>query len=164
MPTVTITNPASGAVFAAPANVGITASASVAGGSVTNVAFFANTNSLGSVQSVPFSITTGSLAVGPYALTAVATAAGILATSSVVNITVVSPVPITLSSPTIANNQFAFDYSANPGLNYVVQNSSNLINWLSLVTNVPSSNSVHFADGFVPNGARYYRVGRMPNP
>jgi hypothetical protein len=136
----------------------------VAGGSVTNVAFFASTNSLGAVQSAPFTITAGGLAAGPYALTAVATAGGISATSSVVNITVVSPVPITLSSPRITNSQFAFDYSANPGLSYVVQNSSNLIDWLPLVTNVPASNSVHFTDSFTPNGARYYRVGRLPNP
>ena len=164
VPTVTITNPVSGAVFAAPANVKIGATATVAGGSVTNVAFFANTTSVGSAQSAPFTVTSGSLAAGPYALTAVATAAGISATSSVVNITVVSPIPIALSSPRITNNQFAFDYSANPGLSYVVQNSSNLIDWLPLVTNVPSSNSVHFTDTFSPNGARYYRVGRMPNP
>jgi hypothetical protein len=164
LPTVTITNPANGAVFAAPANVRIGATATVAGGSVTNVAFFANTNLLGAAQSPPFGITTGNLAAGPYALTAVATAAGGSATSSVVNITVVSPSPITLSSWRITNGQFAFDYSANPGLSYVVQKSSNLVNWLSLVTNVPASNSVHFTDSFAPNGARYYRVGRMPNP
>jgi hypothetical protein len=163
-PTVAITSPTNGAVFAAPANVGIDASATVAGGSVTNVAFFANTNSLGAAQSVPFTITTGSLGAGPYALTAVATAAGLSTTSSVVNITVVSPNPISLSSLRITNNQFTFDYSANPGLSYVVQNSSNLLNWLPLVTNAAASNSVQFTDSFISNGARYYRVGRVPNP
>jgi hypothetical protein len=164
VPAVTITNPANNAVFAAPANVKIGATATVAGGSVTNVAFFANTNLLGSAESAPFTITSGSLAAGSYALTAVATAAGISATSSVVNIAVVSPIPIALSSPRITNNQFAFDYSANPGLSYVVQDSSNLIDWLPLVSNVPSSNSMHFTDSFTSNCARYYRVGRMPNP
>jgi hypothetical protein len=162
-PTVAITSPTNGAVFAAPANIGITAAAMVASGSVTNVAFFANATSVGAVQTAPFSITTGSLAAGPYALTAVATAAGASATSSVVNITVVSPVTITLSSPRITNGLFAFDYSANPGLSYVVQNSSNLVNWLSLLTNVATSNSVHYTDSFIPNGTRYYRVGRMLN-
>jgi len=164
LPNVTITNPADGAVFAAPANVGIAAAAMVANGSVTNVEFFANATSLGAIQSAPFGITAGNLAAGPYVLTAVATAAGVSATSSVVNITVVSPIAITLSSPGITSSQFAFDYTANPGLSYVVQNSSNLVNWLSLVTNVPTSNSVHFTDNFTPNGARYYRVGRMPSP
>jgi len=39
-PSVSITNPAGGAVFAAPANVTISADASVSGGTVTNVSFF----------------------------------------------------------------------------------------------------------------------------
>jgi hypothetical protein len=163
-PSVTITNPASGAVFAAPANVNIGAVATVAGGLVTNVQFFANATSLGSAQSAPFSITTGSLGAGPYALTAVATAAGVSATSSVVDIAVVSPVTITLSSPQTTGSQFSFDYTADPGLNYVVQDSSNLVNWLSLVTNVAAGNPVHFTDGFIANGARYYRVARVPGP
>jgi len=72
--------------------------------------------------------------------------------------------PLTLSSPKITSGHFAFDYAANPGLIYVVQSSSNLVNWLSVVTNVPSSNSVHFTDSFTPKGARYYRVARMLSP
>jgi hypothetical protein len=164
LPIVTITNPAEGAVFAAPANVKIEATATVPSGSVTNVSFFANGSSLGTAAVAPFGITTGSLAASPYALTAVATAGGVSATSSVINITVVSPVPITLSPPAMTPGQFSFDYSANPGLSYVVQNSSNLLNWLTLVTNVPTSNSVHFTDSLTPAATRYYRVGRMPNP
>jgi hypothetical protein len=163
-PTVSITSPANGAVFAAPANVKIGAAATVASGTVTNVAFFGNATSLGAVQTAPFSITTGSLAAGAYALAAVATAAGVSATSSVVNITVVSPVAITLTSQTITNSQFAFNYTGTPGLSYVVQNSSNLVNWLPIVTNVASTNPVHFTDSLIPNGARYYRVGQVPNP
>jgi hypothetical protein len=163
-PSVTITNPANGAVFAAPANVIIGANAKVDSGAVTNVAFFANVTSVGTAQSAPFTVTAGNLATGQYALTAVATAEGVSTTSSVVNITVVTPVSITLSQPRMTNSQFAFDYTANPGLSYVVQNSSNLVNWSSLVTNISNSNSVPFTDSFIPGGARYYRVGRMPNP
>lgn len=164
LPAVTLTIPTDGAVFASPANVKIEATASVTSGSVTSVAFFANTTSLGAAQSAPFNITAANLAVGRYGLTAVATAAGISATSSVVNITVVSAIDITLSSPKIISGQFAFDYTTDPGLTYVVQKSLNLVNWLSVVTNAPSSNSVHFTDNFTPNGARYYRVTRMPSP
>ncbi len=163
-PNVTITKPTNGAVFAASANVQVTATATVAGGSVSNVAFFANLTSLGAVQSAPFGVTAGNLAAGNYALTAVATAAGISATSAVVNITVVTPTAVALSSSRMTNGVFAFNYAANPGLTYVIQRSSNLVNWVSLVTNAPMSNSVHFTDGFAPGGVRYYRVGRMPNP
>lgn len=160
-PTVSITNPTGGAVLAAPASVQIQADATVSGGSVTNVAFFANGAPLGSDQLAPFNIDAPNLTAGDYALTAVATAAGISTTSSVVNITVVSPVAITLTSQQITDGQFAFDYTANPGLSYVVQNSSNLVDWLSVFTNVAASNPVHFADSVIPNLNRYYRVSRQ---
>jgi hypothetical protein len=163
-PTVAITNPASSAVFAAPANVTIAANASVSAGSVTNVAFFGNGSPLGSRQATPFSITTGNLSAGAYSLTAVATAAGISATSSVVNINVVSPVATSLSSAKTGNGKFSFSYSANPGLRYVVQNSSNLVNWTPIITNVAPSNPAFFTNNLNPIGASFYRVGRLPNP
>src|SRR6476660_7235120 len=112
-PTVAITNPAANTVFAAPANVKLGASASVSGGTVTNVSFFNSTTPLGSVPSSPFNLTVSNLAAGSYALTAVATAAGLSATSSVVNITVVTPVAVNLTSPQITGGSFSFNYSAN---------------------------------------------------
>jgi len=163
-PTVTITNPIAGAVFAAPANVKIEASATVSSGSVTNVAVLANGTPVGSDQTFPFNITTSGLGAGNYALTAVATAAGVSSTSSVVNITVVAPVTVSISSPNVANGEFSFSYSANPGLRYVVQRSSDLVNWVPVVTNVAAGNPVPFTDTFISNGSRYYRVGRLPNP
>ena len=114
-PTVNITNPVGGAVFAAPANVKIAASASVSSGAVTNVAFFAGATALGSATVPPFGITASNLAANSYLLTAVATAAGVSATSSVVNISVVSPVAVSNSAPAIIGGQFSFDYSVNPG-------------------------------------------------
>lgn len=163
-PTVSITSPASGAVFAAPANVKFTVNASVSSGSVTNVAFFNGASSLGSSQTSPFNFTSGSLGAGSYSLTAVATAAGISATSSVVNVSVVTPVATSLSAPTAgANNQFSFSYSANAGLNYVVESSSNLFNWTPLFTNTANSSSVSFSTDILPGDA-FYRVGRVPNP
>ncbi len=163
-PSVTLTNPAANTVFAAPANVKIGATASVAGGSVTNVAFFANNNLLGAAQSAPFSITSGSLAAGAYALTAVATAAGNSATSTVVNISIVSPATNTLSLPEVTNGQFVFSYVASPGLSYVVQDSSNLVNWVSLATNIAGSNLVKYTGNALSHGGQYYRVSRLPNP
>lgn len=163
-PAVSITTPTNGTVFAAPAKVKIGAVAAVANGTVTNVEFFVDQTSLGSMRSGPYSATTGNLPAGQYALTAVETAGGISETSLVANISVVAPLNVTLSSSQVASNQFAFDYTANPGLRYVVQNSSNLVNWTPVVTNVATNNPVHFVGGFNPSGACYYRVGRMPNP
>lgn len=161
VPTVNLTSPTNGQVFVAPATVTLTANATVSGGSVTNVGFFVNGALAGNDPSNPFSTVTGSLAAGNYALTAVATAGGISATSAVVTITVGTPPP-GLSAPLAGNNQFTFDYTANPGLSYVVESSSNLVNWIPLATNVAASSPVHFTNNIIPNGSRYFRVGRLP--
>jgi hypothetical protein len=88
IPVVTITSPTNGSVFTAPANVNIAASATYSGGTVTNVQLFANGASLGTVQTAPFSVTASNLTAGAYTFAAVATAAGISATSSVVSVSV----------------------------------------------------------------------------
>ncbi|MGD0413089.1 MAG: Ig-like domain-containing protein [Verrucomicrobiota bacterium] len=163
-PSVAITNPAGGAVFAAPANVQITASASVVKGSVTNVSFFSGSTLLGSATVSPFAVTANNLSANSYALTAVATAAGLSTTSAVVNISVVNPVAVSNSVPSVANGQFTFSYNANPGLTYVVQKSSNLVSWVSLSTNVASGSPVQVTDAFVPTNSQYYRIGLAPNP
>lgn len=163
-PLVAITNPISNLVLAAPANVTIGAFASTVNGPITNVAFFTNGILLGAVHSAPFTISPGNFTAGSFALTAVATAGGIATTSSPIFLTVVSPMAIALSAPGITNGQFGFDYSADPGLNYVVQSSSNLKNWQSLVTNVATGNPMTFSTNFTTDAALYYRVGRLPNP
>lgn len=163
-PTVSITSPSAGAVFAAPANVKISAGVTASGGIVTNVSFFNDTTLLGSAQSPPFSLTASNLAAGAYSLTAVAAASGESRTSSVVNVTIVAPVAVSLTTPAVSNGLFSFWYSANPGLSYVVKSSSNLVDWLPAVTNVASSSPVLFLEGWGANVPRYYRVGRLPNP
>jgi len=88
VPVVSITSPTAGAVFAAPAAV--TVDASVTGATVTSVAFFTNGLLAGSASAAPYSVTLEDVQVGSYALTAVATAAGVSATSAVVDISVIS--------------------------------------------------------------------------
>jgi hypothetical protein len=163
-PTVTITNPAPAAVFATPANLKLGADATVSAGTVTNVAFFANGTPAGAVQTAPFTLTTSSLVAGSYALTAVATAAGISATSTVVNVSVVNPVAVKLSSAEVRTGQFSFSYTANTGLSYVIQSSPNLLNWVSLATNRAAASSVSYTNSASSTGAVFYRIGRMPNP
>jgi uncharacterized protein (DUF2141 family) len=163
-PTISITNPASGAVFAAPANVSIAANAAVSGGTVTNVQFFTNNISLGSVAVAPFKLTANNLAAGSYSLAAVATASGISTTSSVVNVSVINAKVVSLSTPSVNSGQFTFNYTADAGLSYVIQSSTNLLNWVSLVTNVASGNPVLFTNALNPAGIQFYRVGRLPNP
>src|SRR5205823_5789723 len=97
-------------------------------------------------------------------LAAVATGSGVSATSAVVRITVVNPVNIALTTPAINGGQFSFDYSANPGLTYVVQNTSDFRQWSQGVTNRAASNPVHFAEPVISDSWRFYRVLRLPNP
>jgi len=163
-PTVSLTNPVASSVFAAPAALKLKATASVSSGVVSNVQFFANATPLGSVTGAPFNLTSGALSAGTYSLTAVATAAGISATSTPVNVSVVNPVNTSLSAAHISAGQFQFTYNVNTGLTYFVQSSSNLLNWVSLSTNTPSSTPVLFSAPLKTNRAVFYNVGRLPNP
>ncbi len=164
-PSVAITNPVAGSVFAAPASVKISASAASPGGSVTNVQFFSNGASLGTDTSPPFNFTTAPLSAGAHALTAKATATtGLSATSAPVNISVVTPVAISNYAPRVINGQFVFNHTANPGLRYAVENTTNFSAWSPVVTNTAVSNSVQVIDSFQIGNLRFYRVGRLPNP
>jgi len=164
-PSVTITNPVSGAVFVEPATVTIQANASDTDGSVTNVQFFANTTLIGADSAAPYSIVANNLAAGSYALKAVAVDnGGLSSTSAVVNISVVAPVSITLSPPLITNGLFQFNYTANAGARYVIENSSNLASWTAVTTNTASGSSEKFEEAFDAGLLRFYRVGRLPSP
>jgi hypothetical protein len=162
LPTVSITSPSQGAVFAAPASVQLTASATVSGGKVTNVQYFAGSTLLGKAIVAPYTVTGSIPSPGSYNISAVATAFGNSATSSPVNITVLASTPLSLGAPAISNGLFSFSYDANPGLSYIVQSSSNLFNWTTLSTNVPSTSPVFFSDTLATTPPRYYRVGRLP--
>jgi len=73
LPQVTLTQPSNGATFAAPATVGLAATASDADGSVTKVEFFNGVAKLGEDTSAPYTFTWSGVAAGTYTLTARAT-------------------------------------------------------------------------------------------
>ena len=91
-PTVTLTSPRDGITHDAPATVTVTAAASDADGTVSEVEFYANAALIGSANAAPFSILWSSVSAGSYTLTAKATdnnrAEG---TSARVGLTVVAP-------------------------------------------------------------------------
>jgi hypothetical protein len=166
-PAVTITNPASGTVFAVPAKVSIQVAVTSGSGAVTNVQFLVGSNVLTNETTAPFSAVTNNLAAGSYLLSAVATDNNGLKATNTATVSVVTPVPVTLSflSRTSSSN-FQFSYSANVGLRYLVQRSSILpaTNWLALATNLAVSNPVNFTDTNAPADSSFYRVGRLSNP
>lgn len=165
-PSVAITNPAAGTVLAAPANVTIQASATD-DGSVTNVQFLVGTTILTNKTTAPYFAVTNNLPAGNYTLSAIASDnLGEKATNTVA-ISVVTPVPVAISGAarTAATN-FQFSYTANIGLRYIVQRSTNLSagNWLTLTTNTAAANPVNFTDTNATTNPGFYRVGRLPNP
>jgi len=90
-PAVTVTNPANGATFSAPASITLNASAADPGGSVSKVEFFANGNLIATDTTSPFGVLWTNVPPGYYNLTARATDnVGLLALSSPVNISVIS--------------------------------------------------------------------------
>jgi hypothetical protein len=88
-PLVSLTAPANGASYGAPASLTLTATATDSGGTVTNVAFYQGSALLGNAAVAPYLWTTGNVYAGSYALTAVATDNnGLSSTSGVANVTV----------------------------------------------------------------------------
>ena len=165
-PSVSITNPADGTVFSEPAYVTIQASATD-DGTVTNVQFLVGTTVLADQAVAPFSAVAGSLAAGSYALSAVASDNFGLMTTNSVNITVVTPLPLALVAPRpLAPARFQFNYPANVGLSYVVQQSTNLgaPDWVGLLTNQATANPMTFVDSNAVANPGFYRVIRLPNP
>jgi len=165
-PSVSITNPPGGATFAEPWTGILQADATDSDGSVTNVEFFRDSTSLGSVSTAPYNMPVNNLAAGAYTFTAVASDdLGATTTSSGVSISVVTPVAISLSAPQrLSATQFRFSYTANPGLTYVVERSATVSGFASIDTNTAGSSSVTFTDGNANGGVNFYRVRRLPNP
>ncbi len=91
-PSISITSPAGGVTFTAPASVTITANATDSDGTVAQVEFFVDGASVGVDTSSPYSVMANNVSAGPHTLTATATDnAGAKTTSGAVNITVNAP-------------------------------------------------------------------------
>jgi hypothetical protein len=104
LPTVTLTQPANGATFSAPATVNLSATASDTDGTVTKIEFFNGTTKLGEDTTAPYSFTWSGVSPGSYTLTARATDdVGGTATSAASMITVLSstntPPAVSITSP-----------------------------------------------------------------
>ena len=78
--------------------------------------------------------------------------------------TVTGPPKPVLSAPTrLGNGQFQFSFSGNPGQNYTLQASSDLVNWSSLITLNSSNSSYTITDPAAASmPRRFYRVWAGP--
>jgi len=99
-PVVNLTAPANNAIFASPATIALSASATDAVGTITRVDFYQGTSLIGSVTAVPYNFSWSGVAAGVYSLSAVATNdAGMTSSSSAVTVTVDAPPTVAISSP-----------------------------------------------------------------
>jgi plastocyanin len=164
-PSLAITNPANGSVFAAPANVLVQAGVTNGSGTVTNVQFLVDNTLVASENSGPFSAEANNLTAGDYTLSTIAHDDNGLSATNSVDISVVTPTVVSLMNTSRpSGTDFQFSYSADIGLSYVVQRSTDLMTWIPLVTNKAASNPVVFDDSNATNSLDFYRVGRLPNP
>src|SRR5262249_43611422 len=100
-PGVNISAPANNAIFTAPANITIAATATDTAGTVTKVDFFDGATLIGTATAAPYSVTLANAALGSHSFTARATDdLGAVTTSSVINVVVNAAPAVALTSPT----------------------------------------------------------------
>ena len=75
-----------------------------------------------------------------------------------------TPAPSILSGAVAGSGQFSFYYTTDAGFSYVVQSSSNLLDWVSLATNNATGDTCYFSEPGEVEGVKFYRVGRLTNP
>ena len=156
-------------------NATVTAVSPGAGAPTGTVQFKTNGVNFGSAVALSggsaSSAAISSLAVGSYTVTAeysgdsgFNSSSGVLTGGQVVT----NPVPVILAG-SVSNGQFHVKGTAQPGLTYVLQGSSNLTSWVALSTiTVPDSGSFDFTDTTSPTAQiRFYRTlltgGQMVN-
>ena len=98
-PFVSVTSPANGSSFTAPATITVNADASDPDGSISRVDFFSGSTPVGSDSTAPYSVTITNVAQGSYTLTAQAVDNAGATASSSVNVTVGPGSPPPLPAP-----------------------------------------------------------------
>ena len=158
LPSVTLTNPVNGQVFAPAGNITLQASASDPGGSVAKVEFYQGSTKLGEKLTAPYSLIWSNVPAGKFRLSARAIDnLGGATDSSQVAITVAGRPRLT-NSVKVSAGLFQFTLLGDAGVTYVVQQSTNLVDWamLTVVTNVTGTISVQ--DPIVAGPRRFYRA------
>ena len=71
---------------------------------------------------------------------------------------------INVSGASFSGGSFSFEYTAGPGLDYVIESSSNLVDWVSIATNSGTGGTASFTNALGGVGPGFYRVGGSAGP
>ena len=163
-PSVSLTSPAGGATFTAPANITIAANATDSGGSILQVDFRAGETVIASDTTAPYAITWSNVAAGTYALTASATDnLGATTTSAVVNITVnpapapAPPANLTAAAVSATQINLAWTDNANNETGFLIERSANGSPFTQIAS-VGSNVTTFASTGLTASKRYYYRV------
>ena len=163
-PAVTLTTPTNGAVFV-PSSVNLSANILTNRNPIAMVQFFSGgTNLLGTTTNAPFTCTWTNVVAGNFALTAVVTDnQWMIATSTVVNVTVALPAPPVISpGVNVAGGKFNFQFTGTLGQHYRVEYAPTLpaTGAWQTVTDILSLGASPFAISIsITNRTGFYRVG-----
>ena len=163
-PTVSITAPANGATFTAPAMVPIAATASDTGGTITLVEFFQGTTKLGQDATAPYSFSWQNVPVGSYIITARATDnLGAATTSAPVSVNVVPltapAAPTQLTGVALSRSRIRLNWSDNSSneSGFRIERSLNGTTFTEIDTR--GANAEQYTNSnLIPNTLYYYRV------
>jgi hypothetical protein len=154
-PSVSITNPISGSLFAVPGNIPIRVSATDSDGYVASVYLFTN-GSFAAQIPPPYNMTLGNLAPGHYTLHAHATDSRFSTTvSAPVIVRVASPPPLAFARG--SNGPIQFQFNSATGINYVVERGG-LTNFSPVITNAGSAGPISYSETDGSATQRTYRV------
>jgi plastocyanin len=155
-PTVSITNPPINALYAAPGIVAVGVSVTN-DGSVVNVRLLTNGVFAATNTIAPFGFTLSNLVAGNYVLRArVENNQALSSTSLPVNIRVVTRPLLNFERGT--NGPFQFQFNSATGVNYVVEGSTALTNFSSIVTNAGSGGAIKFSQTNPAPSQRFFRL------
>ena len=160
LPSISLISPTNNQTFIQPKAITLAASASDADGTVSNVTFFNGTSLLGTVTNGIanlYSLLWNNVTPASYSLSTVATDnSGATNLSTTVNI-LVQPLILQVSGSQ-TNGQFRLTFQGQNGQNYMLETSTNLVNWISVLTDAPMNGLLIFTDTNATDAERFYRV------
>ncbi|MGA1979975.1 MAG: glycoside hydrolase family 9 protein [Sedimentisphaerales bacterium] len=165
-PTVSISSPANGATFTAPASITINATAADSDGTISSVAFYQGSTLLGTDTTSPYSYTWSNVAAGSYSLTARATDnGGAVTTSSAVSITVtgtttVPTAPSGLTATAASSSQINLAWTDNSSneTGFYVERSTSSTSGFSQIASLGANVTTYSSTGLAASTRYYYRV------